>query len=228
MTALTRHLPNLLTLGNLLCGCMGILLARQFPLYAPAYLVWTACLFDFFDGFTARALKVSSPIGKELDSLADMVSFGILPAIILYTWLENVSAERYVPYFAFLIAIFSALRLAKFNIDEKQQDSFLGLPTPANALFISGLVFLTPPLSTITSSPTSLIAIALISSFLLVSPLTLFAFKFKNYNWADNRLRFTFIGLSVLLLAWRQAEGIPLLIILYILISLLEKVFSKK
>lgn len=228
MIALTRHVPNILTLGNLLCGCAGILLARQFPLYTPAYLVWAACVFDFFDGFSARALKVSSPIGKELDSLADMVSFGILPAITMFTWLENGSGENYIPYLAFLIAIFSALRLAKFNVDENQQDAFIGLPTPANALFITGLVFLEPPFSTLVSSQTGLVVITLIFSLLLVSPLKLFALKFKNFKWTDNKLRFTFIGLAVLLLVWKQAEGIPLIIILYILISLLEKVFSKK
>lgn len=228
MTAIARHVPNMLTLGNLLCGCIGILLARQFPLFAPAYLVWAACIFDFFDGFSARALKVSSPIGKELDSLADMVSFGILPAITMFTWLENESSESYIPFIAFLIAIFSALRLAKFNIDENQQDSFVGLPTPANALFITGLVFLEPPLSVATLSQTGLVVITILFSALLVSPLKLFALKFKNFTWTDNKLRFTFIGLAVLLLAWKQAEGIPLIIILYILISLIEKVFSKK
>lgn len=228
MTALTRHVPNMLTLGNLLCGCLGILLARQFPLYAPAYLVWAACVFDFFDGFSARVLKVSSPIGKELDSLADMVSFGILPAITMFTWLETESPESYVPYIAFLIAVFSALRLAKFNIDENQEDAFVGLPTPANALFITGLVFLNSPLNFVTSSQIGLLIITISFSFLLVSPLKLFALKFKNYTWTDNKLRFTFIGLAVLLLIWKQAEGIPLTIILYILISLFEKVFSKK
>lgn len=228
MNSLARHVPNMLTLGNLLCGCVGILLARQFPLYAPAYLVWVACVFDFFDGFSSRVLKVSSPIGKELDSLADMVSFGILPAITMFTWLENESGESYIPYIAFLIAIFSALRLAKFNIDKNQQEAFIGLPTPANALFITGLVFFEPPLSTALSSQASLVAISIIFSLLLVSPLKLFALKFKNFTWTDNKLRFTFIGLAVLLLVWKRGEGVPLIIILYILISLLEKVFSKK
>jgi CDP-diacylglycerol--serine O-phosphatidyltransferase len=228
MIALTKHVPNVLTLGNLLCGCVGILLARQFPLYGPAYLVWAACVFDFFDGFSARTLKISSPIGKELDSLADMVSFGILPAITMFTWLENRSGESYIPYVAFLVAIFSALRLAKFNIDENQQEAFIGLPTPANALFITGLVFLEPPFSIALSSQTSLVAITIVFSLLLVSPLKLFALKFKNFTWTDNKLRFTFIGLAVLLLVWKHAEGVPLIIIGYILISLLEKVFSKR
>lgn len=228
MTAITRHIPNALTLGNLICGCLGILLARQFPLYGPAYMVWAACVFDFFDGFTARALKVSSPIGKELDSLADMVSFGILPSITMFTWLEGTSSQSYLPYLAFMIAIFSALRLAKFNVDTNQQDSFIGLPTPANALFLTGLVFLQEPLDIVVTSQAGLLTITVLFSLLLVSPLKLFALKFKNFTWKDNKLRFTFIGLAVLLLIWKQAEGIPLIIILYILVSLGEGVFSKK
>ncbi|MFZ1809500.1 MAG: CDP-diacylglycerol--serine O-phosphatidyltransferase [Cyclobacteriaceae bacterium] len=228
MKSLTKHIPNLLTLSNLLCGCIGILLARDFPLYIPAYLVWLACVFDFFDGFAARMLKTTSTIGKELDSLADMVSFGVLPAMVMFTWLEKSTPGTYIPYIAFLIALFSALRLAKFNVDENQTDSFIGLPTPANALFITGLVFLDTPFQFITSSTESLMGISIIFSLLLVAPINLFALKFKNFGWADNKLRFTFIGLSVLLLGWRQAEGVPLIILLYILLSLATGIFTRK
>ncbi|HCM74841.1 MAG TPA: CDP-diacylglycerol--serine O-phosphatidyltransferase [Cytophagales bacterium] len=228
MTTFTRHLPNFLTLSNLFCGCLGILFAREFPLYAPAYFVWLACVFDFFDGFAARALKTTSPIGKELDSLADMVSFGVLPAMTMYTWLQQTSTNIYLPYVAFLIAIFSALRLAKFNIDENQKDTFIGLPTPANALFITGLVFLGSPFDIVTSSTTGLLITTVLFSLLLVAPLNLFALKFKNFGWAENKLRFTFIGLAVLLLGWKQAEGVPLIILLYILLSLAEGIFAKK
>lgn len=228
MKSITQHLPNILTLSNLFCGCIGILLAREFPLYAPAYLVWLACTFDFFDGFAARMLKTTSIIGKELDSLADMVSFGVLPAVVMFTWLEKLSPETYIPYIAFLIALFSALRLAKFNVDENQTDSFIGLPTPANALFITGLVFLDAPFDFITSSTASLVSISIIFSLLLVAPLDLFALKFKNFSWADNKLRFTFIGLSVLLLGWKQAEGVPLIILLYIILSLTTRVLARK
>lgn len=228
MASPTRHLPNLLTLGNLLCGCIGILLAREFPLYAPAYLVWLACVFDFFDGFAARALKINSTIGKELDSLADMVSFGVLPSVVMFTWLENSAPESYIPYIAFLIALFSALRLAKFNVDENQTDSFIGLPTPANALFITGLVFLSAPFNFITSSTAGLVVVSIIFSLLLVAPINLFALKFKNFRWADNKLRFTFIGLSVLLLGWKQAESVSLIILLYLILSLATRIFAKK
>lgn len=228
MTSLARNLPNFFTLCNLLCGCLGILVAQEFPLYAPAYFVWAACVFDFFDGFAARSLNSSSPIGKELDSLADMVSFGVLPAMTMFAWIQYSTGGSYLSYSAFLIAMFSALRLAKFNIDENQTDSFIGLPTPANALFITGLIFLKSPFDIITTSPTGLVITTILFSILLVTPINLFALKFKNFKWVDNKLRFTFIGLAVLLLGWKQAEGVPLIILLYILLSLAEGVFAKK
>lgn len=228
MTSITRHIPNLLTLSNLFCGCVGILFAREFPPYAAAYFVWAACIFDFLDGFAARALNTTSAIGKELDSLADMVSFGVLPGIAMFTWIESTAPGGYLPYCAFLIPAFSALRLAKFNIDENQKDTFIGLPTPANALFITGLVFLSPPLDFITASQTGLVITTILFSMLLVVPVNLFALKFKNYSWTDNKLRFTFIALAVLLLGWKQAEGVSLIILLYILLSLAQGAFSRK
>lgn len=228
MISYFKHLPNLLTLANLFCGCLGILLAREFPLYAPAYFVWLACVFDFFDGFVARALNSASPIGKELDSLADMVSFGVLPSITMYTWLQNSAPGNPIAYTAFLIALFSALRLAKFNIDENQKDSFIGLPTPANALFITGLIFLSAPFDILTTSTLGLAITTVVFSLLLVTPVNLFALKFNNFTWRDNKLRFTFIGLSVLLLGWKQAEGVSLIILLYLVLSLVEGISAKK
>jgi len=217
---LLRHLPNALTCGNLFCGCIGILFAVQYSTVTAAYFVWAACVFDFFDGFAARALNYSSPIGKELDSLADMVSFGVLPAITVFSLIESQTFNSFFSYSAFLLAIFSALRLAKFNIDERQKESFIGLPVPANALFITGLIFLPAPFDQVTLSVPILIAITLLFSFLLVSPLELFALKFKNYTWADNKIRFTFLIVSVLLLALFKAGAIPLIILLYVAFSL--------
>lgn len=228
MASFTRHFPNALTIGNLICGCIGIIYARELPLYAPAYFVWMACLFDFADGFAARALNTASPIGKELDSLADMVSFGILPAVTMYTWQQKLMPDSNMAYSAFLLAIFAALRLAKFNVDENQKDSFIGLPTPAHALFITGLVFLHDPLDWITTTSLGLVGTTVLISLLMVVPLNLFALKFKNYTWTDNKLRFTFMGLAVLLVTWKRAEGVPLIILLYILLSLVEGMFSKK
>ncbi|CAN5380319.1 CDP-diacylglycerol--serine O-phosphatidyltransferase [soil metagenome] len=220
---LLRHLPNALTCANLLCGCIGIIIAIQDSTIYAAWFVWAACVFDFFDGFAARALKVNSPIGKELDSLADMVSFGVLPAVVMYKMIDIISPSAVLPFTAFSLAIFSALRLAKFNIDENQKDSFIGLPTPANALFITSLVFLKGPWDMFISYDLFLIAITAVFSFLLVAPWELFALKFKNFSWADNKVRFTFIGVSVLLLAIWQAAALPFVILLYVLVSLLTR-----
>jgi CDP-diacylglycerol--serine O-phosphatidyltransferase len=222
-----RHLPNALTCGNLLCGCLGILMLPQYPrLEVAAYFVWAACLFDFFDGFAARILKVSSPIGKELDSLADMVSFGILPALVMYSLINSVAPYPAYAYLAFSLAVFSAVRLAKFNLDENQKNTFSGLPTPANGLFITSLVFLPAPANDLTTNSLLLILITLVFSWLLVAPIKLFALKFRNFTWEDNRIRFTFIALSVLLLMWLREGSISLIILLYIGLSLTVGVLS--
>ncbi len=221
-----RHLPNLLTCFNLLCGCLGIVAVLENRNIEAAYFVWAACVFDFFDGFAARALKVSSPIGKELDSLADVVSFGLLPAVVVYKLWPAGSGE-YLPYLSFSIAIFSALRLAIFNVDETQRDSFRGLPTPANALLITALPLQQAVIMDWIIQPWALITIILLSSFLLVSPLELFALKFKNFTWQSNKIRFTFLILSVLVLGFGQAAAIPLVILLYIALSLGVQILSK-
>jgi len=226
MMGLLKHIPNLLTLGNLTAGVIGIMFAFQYPPKTAAYLVWIACLFDFLDGFTARQLKVSSPIGKQLDSLADVVSFGVLPSLVLFNLIDSVSSNQWLPYVAILIAAFSALRLAKFNIDENQHDTFIGLPTPANALFITSLVFLHEPFFFVTSSDVLLSIIAIIFSLLLVAPLPMFAMKFKDFTWKSNKVRFTFLVVSVLALVAWQAASISLIILLYVLVSLVGKQMS--
>jgi CDP-diacylglycerol--serine O-phosphatidyltransferase len=201
-----------------------VLEGRDVP---AAYFVWVACVFDFFDGFAARILKVSSPIGKELDSLADMVSFGLLPSLVVYKMLSQTNAPEYLPYLAFSIAIFSALRLAIFNLDERQSDSFRGLPTPANALFISALPLLTGMIGIFLYEYWVLCLITVVSSYLLVSGIELFALKFKNFSWADNKVRFTFLALAVLLLVVLKLAAIPLIILLYIAVSLGVRAVSK-
>lgn len=218
-----KHVPNTLTCANLVCGCVGIICVFTSQLEA-AYLVWAACVFDFFDGFTARLLKVSSPIGKELDSLADVVSFGVLPSLAMFRWIEIQSTSEWLPYSAILIAIFSALRLAKFNIDENQADSFIGVPTPANALFITGLVFLPTGFLSYIFSEVALISITIVFSLLLVAPIKLFALKFKRYGWVGNETRYVFLGLSAALLLFLHAGALPLIILSYIVISLLGRV----
>ncbi len=222
-----RHVPNFLTCCNLLCGCLGIVFLLEDRNVPAAWFVWIACVFDFFDGFAARMLKVSSPIGKELDSLADVVSFGVLPSMVMYKMLADASSSEVIPYIGFMIAMFSALRLAIFNVDETQRDSFKGLNTPANTLFITSLPLLHGKVGDWLFLPATLIAITVIFSFLLVSRIDIFALKFKNFTWADNKIRFTFLALAVLLLITFQVAAIPLIILLYIGLSLGEKAFSR-
>ncbi len=222
-----RHIPNVLTSCNLLCGCLGIVFVLEGRPVPAAYVVWIAGAFDFFDGFAARILKISSPIGKELDSLADMVSFGLLPSVVMYKMLAATNAPEYVPYLAFSIAVFSALRLAIFNLDVRQTDSFRGLPTPANALLITALPLLTGSVAILLQEYWLLCLITLFSSYLLVSGIELFALKFKNFSWQDNKIRFTFVVLAVLLLALLQLTAIPVIVLFYIALSLGVRVVSK-
>ena len=217
---LLKHLPNTLTCLNLVCGCLGIVFVLEGNVVPAAYFVWAACVFDFFDGFAARWLNVSSAIGKELDSLADMVSFGVLPSTMMYAWLNSQTDNQWLPYIAFLIAVFSALRLAKFNIDTRQTTTFIGLPTPANALFLTALPFLPEQVFAYIQQPWFLVVIIIVFSLLLVAELELFALKFKSFGWQGNELRFTFLALAVLLMVLMPQSSLPLIILLYILLSL--------
>lgn len=212
------HIPNLLTLGNLLCGCTGIVFVLEERSMPAAYFVWLAAAFDFADGFAARLLKVNSPVGKELDSLADVVSFGVLPAFVLYKMGQHLSFP--LPYIPFAVAAFSALRLAIFNIDTTQSDSFRGLPTPANALFLTSLPLLPESIVSWIAQPVPFAVLCSISSLLLVSRIELFALKFKNFTWKGNALKFTFLGVSVLLLVTLKTSAIPVIVMLYIVVSL--------
>ncbi|HTF17897.1 MAG TPA: CDP-diacylglycerol--serine O-phosphatidyltransferase [Chryseolinea sp.] len=224
---LLRHLPNLLTCLNLVCGCLGILNLWKGNPENTAYYIWAAGVFDFFDGFVARLLRISSPIGKDLDSLADMVTFGVLPSLFIYRMMESLGASPGLCYVALVIAVCSALRLAVFNNDATQSDSFRGVPTPANALFLTGLPFLDTIIPGGIGSPVLLAVIAVVFSILLVSRFELFALKFKSFNWGDNKLRYTFLLLALILLAIFRLTAVPLVVILYIGMSLGSKVFSR-
>ncbi|MBS1949391.1 MAG: CDP-diacylglycerol--serine O-phosphatidyltransferase [Cytophagales bacterium] len=218
-----KYLPNTLTCGNLVCGCLGIVFCLENRSVPTAYFVWAAAGFDFFDGFAARWLKVTSPIGKELDSLADVVSFGVLPSLVMYKMLGAASSHPYLPFIAFLIAVCSALRLAIFNVDETQHDSFKGLNTPANTIFITSLVFLSGDVGAFVQQGWMLVLITLVFSALLVSRIDILAFKFKDFSWQKNKLRFTFLICAVLLLVIMKLPAIPLIILLYIAFSLAGK-----
>ena len=234
-----RHIPNTFTCGNLLCGCIGIVAVFHDNSVLAAYLIGLAAVLDFLDGFLARLLKAYSPIGKELDSLADCVTFGVLPAVIVfdlfrrsfpYTTLEA-DPVPLLCYLAFLIAIFSALRLAKFNVDTRQTHSFIGVPTPANAILIASLPLIMDSVffaSILILNQAFLIGLTLVMSYLLVAEFELFALKFKHYGWAGNQIKYIFLILSVVLLGWLHYVAIPLIIFLYILFSVAENWFGKK
>ncbi|WKN31302.1 CDP-diacylglycerol--serine O-phosphatidyltransferase [Porifericola rhodea] len=222
---MVKHIPNFLTICNLLSGCVGIVMVSEGRLEVGAYLIWVAAIFDFFDGMSARALKAYSKIGGELDSLADMVSFGVLPSYIVYSLLEvALPADLSVlAYLAFSIAAFSALRLAIFNVDTRQTSSFIGLPTPASALLISAL-----PLSHYTlvdqmvGSYLFLIILVMVDSYLLVAEVELMAFKFDGFGWQKNKLKYSFMLVSLLLVLVLNIIAIPLVIVLYILLSIFK------
>lgn len=223
-----KSIPNFLTCCNLLCGCFGIVACLEGWSTPAAYFVWAAAVFDFFDGFAARCLKVNSPIGKELDSLADVISFGLLPSMVMYKMIGATTSIPWLPYMGFMIAIFSALRLAIFNVDETQSDTFKGLNTPSNTLFITSLPLISYRVGPWLFQDFVLVTITIVFSLLMVSKLRFFAFKFKNFSWADNQLRFTFVALSVLLIAFFEVGAIPLIILLYILTSLSAGVLNWK
>jgi CDP-diacylglycerol--serine O-phosphatidyltransferase len=220
------QIPNLLTLLNLLFGVIGIVWVVRGEVMYGAYFVLIAAGFDFFDGFAARLLKVQSDIGKELDSLADVVSFGVLPGLILFEMTESaVEADVLLPYLTLIVPMLSAYRLAKFNLDTRQSERFLGLPTPANALFLSTLPHLAyqwPALGNWITSPVALIILAWIFAILLVTEIPLIALKFKSFSFSKNIFRYSLIFLSLVFFAWLQLAGIPLVILAYIGLSVIE------
>jgi CDP-diacylglycerol--serine O-phosphatidyltransferase len=218
-----KHIPNALTCANLLSGCIGVVFAFKGELDLAAYAVIISGIFDFFDGFAARLLHVKSAIGKELDSLADMVSFGMLPGVVMFQLLAGTgSAVPYLPYLGFMITVCSALRLAKFNIDTRQTEDFIGLNTPMNTFFIISLPFIREEYPSVINSPAVLIILTLVMSLLLVSELRLFSLKFGSLGWAENKVKFIFLFLSAVLVAFFQFTAVPLILLLYISASALH------
>ncbi len=238
-----KHIPNFITSLNLLAGCLGIVLAFQQSLLWASGMIALAVVFDYFDGTAARLLNVKSEIGKQLDSLADVVSFGILPCIIIYkiiglniinfNYLTTVEGfMQYYPYIAFLIPVFSALRLAKFNVDVRQTDSFIGLPTPANAILIASLPFIIDRTESVflyhlLMNPYFMILLTVVLSFLLISEIPMFSLKLNNLKWQDNKLQFVLIFIAVLLILILDFVAIPIIIILYIILSIVNNLIVK-
>jgi len=218
-----KHIPNALTCANLLSGCIGVVFAFKGDLDAAAYMVLLSGIFDFFDGFAARFLGVKSAIGKELDSLADMVSFGFLPGVVMFQLLSQSDfASPYLPYTGFLITMFSALRLAKFNIDDRQTEDFIGLNTPMNTLFIVSLPFIQRDYPALGNSTLLLVSITVVMCFLLTSEIRIFSLKFGSMEWAQNKIKFIFLILSAILIAFLKFAAIPFVLVLYISMSVLH------
>lgn len=224
---ITRHIPNFLTCCNLICGCFGIIQVFNGSLENAVYLIWIGAAFDYVDGFAARALHVKSEIGKQLDSFSDLVTFGLLPSVILFFILNERTEIPYLPYIAFLIPVFSALRLARFNLDDKQTENFIGLTTTATGLFISAIPFILKNnrlnMGTLFGQPIFLSLLIVILSGLLVSKVELFGLKLKKGKFRDFALQYLFIILSVILLLIFFESAIPLILILYFTLSLIKK-----
>lgn len=233
-----KQLPNAITSANLLCGVVAILFIFQGDFVVASCLIFLAGVLDFFDGFTARLLKVGGEFGKQLDSLADCVTFGVTPALLLLRLsmdsnrLAGENQLAYLNYAALGIAVFSALRLAKFNLDTRQSDSFIGVPTPANSFLIASFPFLLQKfpgtMDSFLQQPLLVAGFAVLSCFLLVAELPLFSLKFKYFGWKGNEIRYVFLLLSLLVLALLQFAGIAFIIVLYIVLSIINNIAVKK
>ncbi len=248
-----RHIPNLITLLNVFCGCIATVFAVQNQLEMAAIFVFLGIFFDFFDGLAARALNVKSELGLQLDSLADVITSGLVPGIVMFQLLgmsmtggwnagEMFGYDRSdyglsilfnpLPLLGFLITLASAYRLAKFNIDENQTSSFIGLPTPANALLILSLPLIllyhkNDVLNGIILNQWFLIGVTFLSTYLLNAKIPLFALKFENWGFKDNALRYIFISISLVLLLTLQFMAVPIIIVFYVLSSMVANLQTK-
>ena len=225
-----KHIPNTITCCRLISGCIAIIFALEGMSLMALIWIIIGAVFDFFDGMSARLLGVSSPIGKELDSLADVVTFGVAPSCIVFSFLSGVHQHNLLfPFVAFIMAAFSALRLAKFNLDERQTSSFIGLPTPANALFWGALIVGTGEWEgSIPYMEWIVFVMVFISSYLLVAELPLFALKFKHWGWKGNEIKYLFLLTSAVMIAcplllWKSVIGIAAVIAWYVVLSVLTR-----
>ncbi len=215
-------IPNFVTIANLLSGLFGILFCFNNKLDYACYCIYFAAIFDFFDGFSARLFKSSSELGKQLDSLCDIVSFGVLPGFIMYSLLEQFKA------IALIIPVFSALRLAKFNIDERQTDSFIGVPTPINAFFITSVFFVFCEKIVGVEINYVLIALIILSSVLLISELPLMSLKLKNTLLKENIFSYILIIAALVLIPILKLESFIAIYFIYILLSVLSNFTKRK
>lgn len=224
-----KHLPNTITCANLFSGCVGIVFAFQGELIMASYAIFLSAIFDFFDGLASRVLQSYSGIGKDLDSLADLVSFGFLPAAIAYElFLQSPQIADVSPYLNFIpfaMVIFSALRLAKFNVDTRQAENFIGLPTPANAILIASLPFIIEqhkPFTAYILNPYVLSCLVVIMCALLVAELPLMSLKFKNRDFQENIYRYLLLLFSAILILFFKFAAVPVVILIYITLSIIQ------
>jgi CDP-diacylglycerol---serine O-phosphatidyltransferase len=243
-----KHIPNIITLANLFCGCIAIVFIANLDFEMAFYFVCLGIFFDFFDGFFARKFFVSGPLGVQLDSLADMVTSGVVPGFMMYKMLpsfsdinnynDNISdcfpliknnPSALLPYLGFIITLGACYRLAKFNIDTRQSDSFIGLPTPANTLFIMSLPLINNgTFISINLNQWVLIAISFLSAFIMNAEIPLFSLKIKSKNLKDNLLQIIFLLTSVILISIFKFLGVAIVILFYVLLSVVMNIFSKK
>jgi len=214
-----KHIPNFITSLNLFAGCIAIYYGFRGNYELVFLFVLMAAVFDFADGLAARLLHAYSPMGKELDSLADVVSFGVAPGVLVLSMLTQSQLPYWVAFAGFIIPVFSALRLAKFNIDERQTSSFIGLPTPANALFWVGLGYSFSDV--LIANSWYVLAFTVIISGLLVSELPMFSLKFKSLKWKDNQIQYIFLIVSIVLIAVFEIKALAIIIAWYILFSVI-------
>ncbi len=231
--SIKKHIPNTITCCNLLCGCVSILFTNHNHLLWASAMVYIAAIFDFFDGFAARALNAKSPIGGELDSLSDVVSFGVAPSFIVAWLLSKTGIGWWVhdanifPMLAFILAAFAAVRLAKFNIDTRQSTSFIGLPVPAVGLFIASLPFMLFTIGNDTivyksvMNPYFLLAMVAIFSWLMISEVPFFSFKIKNLKFKENILRYFVVIFAILAVTILKWAALPFVFLFYILLSVI-------
>ena len=244
--SIKKHIPNAITLLNLLAGLLALIHAFNGNYNEAFSLVCLGVFFDFWDGFFARIWKVQSQIGLQLDSLADMVTSGVVPGLVMYKMLAdiqenqsqyNLTEETYymgiVPYLGFLITLASCYRLAKFNVDARQTDSFIGLPTPANALLIMSIPMIQfhsefEWLVDFLSNPFVLVGVTVLSSYLLNAEISLFSLKVKSFSWEKYKMQVVFMIISVILIAILEFIAIPIIILLYVILSVINNTMGKK
>ncbi|WP_353149942.1 CDP-alcohol phosphatidyltransferase family protein [Flavobacterium sp.] len=244
--SIKNHIPNTITLLNLFAGLLALIHAFNGNYNEAFSLVCLGIFFDFWDGFFARIWKVQSPIGLQLDSLADMVTSGVVPGLVMYKMLGdiqenqsqyNLTEDTYymgvVPYLGFLITLASCYRLAKFNVDTRQTDSFIGLPTPANALLIMSIPMIQfhsefEWLVDFLSNPFVLVGVTVLSSYLLNAEIPLFSLKVKSFSWEKYKMQVVFMIISVILIAIFEFIAIPIIILLYVVLSIVNNTILKK